>query len=51
MRVIVSDANDHAPVFEQDYYMGLVVEKMPLGTTVLKLRANDADFGRNADVR
>ena len=48
--VSVLDANDQPPVFSQSTYLGSVAENQPGGTSVLVVRAEDADVGSNAIV-
>ncbi|XP_039556963.1 protocadherin gamma-B5-like [Passer montanus] len=50
IRVNVTDANDNAPVFEQDRYRVSLPENTPPGSEVLKLSASDADAGTNARI-
>ncbi|XP_048884474.1 protocadherin gamma-A11-like isoform X20 [Brienomyrus brachyistius] len=49
--VIVSDANDNAPVFSQSVYKNQLAENASKGTAVLKVSATDADKGINGEVR
>jgi len=49
--VVVLDANDHAPTFAQSLYEVDVREDAPLGTTVVRVSASDADLGDNARVQ
>jgi len=49
--VIVGDENDNAPHFEKDEYRVDVPEDAPIGTTIVQLRATDADVAENAHVR
>ncbi|XP_072573583.1 protocadherin gamma-A11-like isoform X12 [Paramormyrops kingsleyae] len=49
--IMVSDANDNAPVFNQPVYKAHLPENASIGCTVLKVIANDADKGVNAEVR
>ncbi|ETE66597.1 Cadherin-5 [Ophiophagus hannah] len=42
-RIIIHDINDNAPVFVQKVFNGSVVEMSPLGTSVTKVTAVDAD--------
>ena len=49
--VIVGDANDNAPHFEQDEYDVDVPEDAPIGTTIARVHATDADVGENGHVR
>ncbi|XP_042646436.1 protocadherin gamma-B5-like [Tyto alba] len=46
----VTDANDNAPVFEQDRYRASLREDAPPGSTVLHVSASDADAGTNGRV-
>ncbi|OPJ76351.1 protocadherin gamma-B5-like [Patagioenas fasciata monilis] len=46
----VTDANDNAPVFEQDRYHASLREDAPPGSTVLNVSASDADAGTNARI-
>lgn len=49
--ISVTDANNHAPVFEHSDYVSAVPENAVVGTSILKVEANDyLDFGLNADV-
>lgn len=49
--VNVLDANDNAPVFEQDFYEFSVEENVPRNTIVGKVSAEDIDVGINAEIR
>jgi len=47
----VTDVNDNAPKFElPDYQAHNVDEDIPLGTSILKVKAMDADSGVNAEI-
>ncbi|XP_055329459.1 protocadherin beta-1-like [Paramacrobiotus metropolitanus] len=46
----VTDANDHAPVFDDPSYEKRVPENVPRGTRILKVHASDADLGRNGEI-
>ena len=50
LQVNVLDANDHAPVFEVPDYEAPIREGVPVGSTVIAVKATDKDFGRNAEV-
>ncbi|XP_015521680.1 protocadherin-like wing polarity protein stan isoform X1 [Neodiprion lecontei] len=50
LQVNVLDTNDHAPVFELNEYEASVREGVPVGTTVVVVKATDQDDGRNAEV-
>lgn len=47
----VLDVNDNSPVFTSDLYARKVVENVAVGSTVEVIRADDADAGRNGQVR
>ncbi|XP_017854371.1 neural-cadherin isoform X2 [Drosophila busckii] len=47
----VTDVNDNAPKFElPDYQAHNVDEDIPLGTSILRVKAMDADSGANAEI-
>lgn len=48
--IFVEDRNDNDPRFERTKYVATVPEDAPVGTTVLKLKATDADIGVNARI-
>lgn len=50
LQVNVLDANDHAPSFEWPEYDASVREGVPVGSTVITVKATDQDTGRNAEV-
>uniref|UniRef100_A0A2I3H2P4 Protocadherin gamma subfamily B, 4 n=1 Tax=Nomascus leucogenys TaxID=61853 RepID=A0A2I3H2P4_NOMLE len=50
IHVLVTDANDNAPVFSQDVYRVSLSENVYLGTTVLQVTATDEDEGVNAEI-
>nr|XP_019594557.1 PREDICTED: protocadherin gamma-B1-like [Rhinolophus sinicus] len=50
VRIQVTDANDHAPVFSQDTYRVRLQENVPWGTSVLQVKATDQDEGVNAEL-
>ena len=51
LTIKVSDVNDNAPKFElPDYQAHNVAEDIPIGTSILKVKAADADSGSNADI-
>ncbi|XP_069510259.1 protocadherin gamma-A6-like isoform X21 [Ambystoma mexicanum] len=50
IRVIVLDANDNAPVFNQSVYRISVLENVQNGTVVTRVTATDRDQGTNADL-
>ncbi|XP_028315701.1 protocadherin gamma-A11-like isoform X17 [Gouania willdenowi] len=48
--IIVLDANDNAPVFNQSVYKATVLENSPKDTYVITVNASDADHGSNGVV-
>nr|XP_003219991.1 PREDICTED: protocadherin gamma-A10-like [Anolis carolinensis] len=48
--ILVLDANDNAPVFNQPVYQLNILESVPIGFLVVTLNATDADEGTNAEV-
>ncbi|XP_065705184.1 protocadherin beta-15-like [Patagioenas fasciata] len=50
IHIVVLDANDNAPVFTQDRYVGHILENAPEGSVVLRVVATDQDVGVNGDI-
>ncbi|XP_058799205.1 neural-cadherin isoform X1 [Phymastichus coffea] len=51
LTIRVTDINDNAPKFElPDYQAHNVDEDIPLGTSILKVKATDGDSGANAEI-
>ena len=50
VNITVTDVNDHYPVFERNMYFATVSESQLVGSTVLEVRAADADAGANGTV-
>ncbi|XP_063784911.1 protocadherin gamma-B5-like isoform X33 [Pseudophryne corroboree] len=50
VRVIVTDANDNAPMFTQDMYKVTLKENIAINSTVIVLNATDRDEGINAEI-
>ncbi|XP_036069767.1 protocadherin gamma-A11 isoform X8 [Oryzias melastigma] len=50
IRLIISDVNDNAPVFPQNSLSAFIPENNSPGTSVLSVKAQDADHGNNARV-
>jgi protocadherin Fat 4 len=46
--VYLKDVNDSPPVFNHSIYDAYIPENSPIGTTVLAMKAHDADSGANA---
>ena len=51
VHVSVADSNDNRPVFERVTYAVDVREDVSVGTSVVRVRAVDADSGKNGQVR
>ena len=49
--ISVTDCNDNHPIFTQDLYEVDVYESTVSGTTVIQVHTNDADLGKNQQVR
>uniref|UniRef100_A0A8C3BWC9 Cadherin domain-containing protein n=1 Tax=Cairina moschata TaxID=8855 RepID=A0A8C3BWC9_CAIMO len=50
IHIVVLDANDNAPTFTQDTYVGQVLENASAGSVVLRVVATDPDLGVNGDI-
>ena len=50
-RIIVTDVNDNAPIFQSDSYTVSVLEHSIVSTTVETVIATDADSGSNGEIR
>ncbi len=50
VNVLIRDVNDNPPVFERTRYSATVPENATLGTSILRVRAMDADAGDNGAV-
>lgn len=48
--IIVTDVNDNAPVCRHSHYRVHVEENQPVGTLLLRVRADVADEGQNARI-
>ncbi|XP_053501583.1 protocadherin gamma-A10-like isoform X6 [Ictalurus furcatus] len=51
IEVIILDANDNAPVFNQSVYKAKMTENSPRGTYLTTVNATDADTGSNGQIR
>ncbi|XP_073534736.1 cadherin-10-like [Phyllobates terribilis] len=51
VNITLTDVNDNPPRFTQNTYHLSVSESSPTGTAVGRIKAVDADIGRNAEVR
>lgn len=50
VRVNVVDENDHAPIFTSPTYSVSVSENAEVGTSIVQVKAFDADIGTNAEI-
>ncbi|XP_059949477.1 protocadherin gamma-C3 isoform X2 [Mesoplodon densirostris] len=50
IRIVVLDANDNAPTFNQSLYRARVLEDAPPGTRVVQVHATDLDEGPNGEI-
>ena len=51
IQVIVTDTNDHTPVFQQQKYTATLIENNFVGASLVSVNASDRDSGANADIR
>ncbi|KAJ8255016.1 hypothetical protein GJAV_G00199980 [Gymnothorax javanicus] len=51
LQVTVTDVNDNKPAFKEGHIEVHIPESSPVGSSVVQLRATDADIGTNADIR
>ncbi|XP_066445329.1 protocadherin gamma-B1-like [Eleutherodactylus coqui] len=50
LKIVVTDANDNAPIFTQDMYKVTLKENIPVNSAVITLNATDNDEGVNAQI-
>lgn len=50
LTIVVSDINDNPPTFTRREYNANILENQPVGTLVMKVKADDMDAGSNAKV-
>ena len=50
IRVNILDENDQTPTFEPPIYSVAVSENVPIGTSVVQVKAVDGDIGTNAEI-
>ncbi|KAM6122868.1 protocadherin beta-15-like [Phoenicopterus ruber ruber] len=50
IHIVILDANDNAPIFTQERYVGKILENAPEGSVVLSVVATDRDAGPNGDI-
>lgn len=48
--ITVTDVNDNAPLFNASSLQGAILENSPIGTSVMRVIATDADVGENAQL-
>ncbi|XP_070769975.1 protocadherin gamma-A4 [Enoplosus armatus] len=48
--IVVNDINDNPPTFTQSEYNANILENQPVGTFVMKLKAEDSDDGTHAKI-
>ncbi|XP_030251893.1 protocadherin alpha-8-like isoform X26 [Sparus aurata] len=48
--IIVLDSNDNRPVFSQEIYQIAIQENVPVGTSIFRMNATDADEGTNSEI-
>lgn len=48
--ITVEDQNDNDPRFESTKYIATIAEDEPVGTSVITVKATDADLGINARI-
>ncbi|KAM9356600.1 protocadherin gamma-A2-like [Symphorus nematophorus] len=48
--IVVNDINDNPPIFTQREYDANILENQPVGTFVMKVKAEDVDDGSNAKI-
>ena len=49
--VIVTDVNDHTPMFDQLTYVAHIMENNCVGAHITHVHASDLDMGQNAEIR
>ncbi|CAB3401583.1 unnamed protein product [Caenorhabditis bovis] len=51
VQIEILDANDNAPIFEKSRYSTTIAANTSIGTTIVVVRASDADIGDNSRIR
>ncbi|XP_071055461.1 cadherin-87A [Onthophagus taurus] len=51
VNITIKDVNNNNPIFEKENYLLDVAEDVLINTSVLKIKAHDADVGLNAEIR
>ena len=49
-QISVKDLNDNRPIFEQSVYNATIRESLPIGSSIVTLRASDLDYDANGKV-
>lgn len=50
LKVLVEDENDNSPQFTKAVYKVAISENATIGSSVIRVLANDPDYGSNADI-
>ena len=50
LQILVEDENDNSPKFTKDVYKVAISENATIGSSVIRVLANDPDDGSNADL-
>ncbi|KAL3880300.1 hypothetical protein ACJMK2_032548 [Sinanodonta woodiana] len=50
VNITITDINDNPPVFEKDGYDISILEDVPIGTSILQVKATDKDIGPNGEI-
>ena len=50
LKVLVEDKNDNSPQFTEAVYKVAISENATIGLSVIRVLANDPDYGSNADI-
>ncbi|XP_066435022.1 cadherin-9-like [Eleutherodactylus coqui] len=51
VNITLTDVNDNPPRFPQSIYQFVVLESAPIGTEIGRIKAVDADVGKNAEIK
>ncbi|KAL3880302.1 hypothetical protein ACJMK2_032550 [Sinanodonta woodiana] len=50
VNITITDMNDNPPVFEKDSYDISILEDVPIGMSILQVKATDKDIGLNGEI-
>lgn len=50
IEVMVEDENDNRPIFTEPVYQVAISENATVSTSIIRVSANDPDYGSNADL-